>query len=77
MRKGHDGSQLITVLSNLGVSGHNYTLKLANTGWKSGQIVYDLLTCASATVGSDSTLLVPMYSGLPKIYYEHGSVSGC
>lgn len=77
MRKGYDGSQLITVLNNLGVSGTSYTLNLADTGWKSGQVVYDLLSCTSTTVASDGTLHVPIFSGLPRVYYADGSANGC
>lgn len=71
MRKGYDGTQVITVLSNLGASGASYTLSLGNTGWGSGTQVMELLTCTSVTVADDGTLPVPMASGLPRIYYAY------
>lgn len=77
IRKGYDGSQIITVLSNLGADGSSYNLKLTSTGWKSGQSVYDLLTCTSTTVAADDALLVPMALGLPRVYYADGSANGC
>lgn len=76
MRKGNDGYQVITVLSNKGASGDAYTLNLSNTGWTSGTEVVEVLTCSSVTVTSSATVTVPMASGLPRVYYPAAQLSG-
>lgn len=69
MRKGDAGYQVITVLSNLGASGSNYTLDLSNTGWDAGTDVMEMLTCEPLVVSDDGTLPVPMGLGQPRVYY--------
>ncbi|KKY18231.1 hypothetical protein UCDDS831_g06022 [Diplodia seriata] len=76
MRKGNDGSQVITVLSNKGASGDAYTLDLGSTGWASGTVVEEVVTCETATVSSGGTVPVPMVSGLPRIYYPQAKLAG-
>ncbi|EKG10746.1 hypothetical protein MPH_12129 [Macrophomina phaseolina MS6] len=76
MRKGFDGFQLITVLSNKGARGDAYTLNLGNTGWTSGTRVVEILTCSTVTVTSSNTVTVPMANGLPRIYFAASNLSG-
>ena len=67
MRKGFDGNQIITVLSNLGAQGANYTLQLGNTGYDAGSTVVDILACQDATVDGSGVLPVEMGQGLPRV----------
>lgn len=76
MRKGFDGAQVITVLSNKGANGDAYTLNLGNTGWTSGTQVVEVLTCSTVTVTSSSTVTVPMANGLPRVYFAASNLSG-
>ncbi|GME28447.1 hypothetical protein GTA08_BOTSDO06744 [Neofusicoccum parvum] len=76
MRKGFDGYQIITVLSNKGANGDAYTLNLSNTGWTSGTQVVEILTCSTVTVTSSNTVTVPMSNGLPRIYFPRTQLTG-
>ncbi|KAK7539152.1 glycoside hydrolase superfamily [Phyllosticta citricarpa] len=76
LRKGFDGAQVITVLSNKGESGEAYTLSLGSTGWSGGVQVVEVLTCATLTTASDGTVPVPMESGLPRVLYPKDKLSG-
>lgn len=69
MRKGYAGKQIIAVLSNLGDNGASYTLTLGNTGFTSGEVVVEVLTCETVTADSNGDIAVPMASGLPRIYF--------
>ncbi|KAH0378125.1 alpha-amylase, partial [Aureobasidium melanogenum] len=69
MRKGDDGYQSITILTNNGASSANYTLNITNTGYDSGTKIVDVLSCEALDAGSDGNLTVSMSQGLPRIYY--------
>ena len=69
MRKGANGSQVITVLTNNGENEDDWTLDLENHGFTSGTQVTDILTCTEMTVNSSGVLSIPMRSGLPKVIY--------
>ncbi|KAJ5093297.1 hypothetical protein N7456_009158 [Penicillium angulare] len=69
MRKGYNGTQTITVLSNLGSGGSEYTLSLSNTGFEAGLKVTEIITCTSLTVDDSGDVPVPMNSGEPRILY--------
>lgn len=69
MRKGTDGSQVVTILSNKGASGDSYTLSLGDTGYKAGQQLTEVIGCTTVTVGSDGKVPVPMAGGLPRVLY--------
>ncbi|KAJ5216985.1 family 13 alpha amylase in complex with acarbose [Penicillium chermesinum] len=76
MRKGYDGTQTVTVLSNLGEGGSEYTLSLGNTGFNSGDSVTEIITCTSLTVDDNSNVPVPMASGAPRIIYPTSELEG-
>lgn len=76
MRKGTDGAQVITVLSNLGASGSSYTLSLSGTGYEAGQQLTEVFSCATVTVGSDGKVPVSMASGLPRVFYPTARLNG-
>jgi alpha-amylase len=69
MRKGTDGAQIVTVLSNLGASGRSYTLSLSGTGYPAGQQLTEVYSCATVTVDSDGKVPVHMANGLPRVFY--------
>ncbi|KAK8190444.1 glycoside hydrolase superfamily [Phyllosticta capitalensis] len=75
LRKGYDGMQVITVLSNLGAGGAAYTLNLGSTGWNNGTQVVEVLTCTTLTTASDGTVPVAMQSGLPRVLYPKDKLS--
>ncbi|KAH1687383.1 hypothetical protein KXX12_001899 [Aspergillus fumigatus] len=76
MRKGSDGAQIITVLSNLGASGSSYTLSLGGTGYEAGQQLTEMFSCTTVTVGSDKKVPVSMASGLPRVFYPTAGLNG-
>ena len=78
MRKGYNGSQVITVLSNYGVFGSNYSLRLSasETGYTAGMEVTELLGCTNSTIDPTSTLEVLMGQGLPKVFYPTQLLAG-
>ncbi|OJK04081.1 hypothetical protein ASPACDRAFT_1863780 [Aspergillus aculeatus ATCC 16872] len=76
MRKGFDGTQIITVLSNLGSGGRTYTLSLTGTGFTAGTKVTEVFTCTTLTVDADGSVPVPMASGLPRVLFPTGKLSG-
>jgi alpha-amylase len=77
MRKGTDGNQLITILSNLGSSGSSYTLSLSGTGYSAGESLTELLSCTSSvTVDSSGNVPVPMADGLPRVLYPSALLEG-
>lgn len=76
MRKGYSGNQTITVLSNQGTGGSEYTLTLGDSGFSSGDSVTEIITCTSLTVDDDSNIPVPMASGQPRIIYSTSGLSG-
>ncbi|KAK3214817.1 hypothetical protein GRF29_19g1338817, partial [Pseudopithomyces chartarum] len=44
-RKGTDGKQIVSVITNGGENSGTSTLKLAGTGWRAGTEVVEILTC--------------------------------
>ncbi|KAJ9376289.1 CAZyme family GH13 [Paecilomyces variotii] len=76
MRKGSNGTQVVTVLSNLGESGSSYTLSLSGTDYDAGQELTEVYTCTSVTVDESGNIPVAMASGLPRVFYPTESLSG-
>lgn len=74
MRKGYDGSQTITVLSNLGSGGKSYTLSLPNTGFKAGTQLTEIITCSPCTVDDSGNVPVSMADGDPRIFYPTSKI---
>ncbi|KAF2202529.1 alpha-amylase [Delitschia confertaspora ATCC 74209] len=76
LRKGFDGNQIITVVTNLGESGGSWTQSVGNTGWASGTQVVEVLTCAKGTVGANGVLSVEMKGGMPSVWTSVGMAGG-
>lgn len=67
MRKGYDGGQTITVLSNLGAGGEDYSVSIPDTGFASGANLTEVVSCTSVTAGESGVVSVPMSGGAPRI----------
>ncbi|KAL9050866.1 MAG: hypothetical protein Q9162_006375 [Coniocarpon cinnabarinum] len=63
MRKGFDGNQIVTVLSNLGADGAKYTLSLNNTGYTAGEKLVEVMACQDVTVDGSGNVPVAMADG--------------
>lgn len=76
MRKGN-ARPLITVLTNLGSGGAEYTFNLTgNLGFAAGSQVLDVVGCDTATVNGDGSLPVRMGQGQPKVFYPADALGG-
>lgn len=71
MKKG----DVLTVLTNVGSSGANYSLSI-DSGYDANTELTELLTCDTLTVSSNGTAAVPMGAGLPRVYYPTSGISG-
>ncbi|KAJ5189681.1 Alpha-amylase [Penicillium cf. griseofulvum] len=76
MRKGDDGEQVITVLTNLGVGGKEYSLSIPETGFKAGDKLTEIVSCASVTVAEGGKVPVPMAGGEPRILLPTSLLKG-
>ncbi|EED14962.1 alpha-amylase, putative [Talaromyces stipitatus ATCC 10500] len=69
IRKGTNGSQVITVLSNSGADASSYSLAISGTNYTAGTVVTELISCTNITVSDSGDVSVPMASGLPSVLY--------
>ncbi|OQO11107.1 hypothetical protein B0A48_05362 [Cryoendolithus antarcticus] len=69
MRKGYDGSQVLTILTNNGEDSKPYTLGLPNHGFPAGTKLTEILTCTDLEVNATGFINIPMSAGAPKILY--------
>ncbi|KAF2119352.1 glycoside hydrolase superfamily [Lophiotrema nucula] len=76
LRKGFDGHQIISVITNTGSSNPQWTLSVTNTGFSAGSQVVEVITCNQLTVNGDGSLSVPMESGLPRVYFPVDAAAG-
>ena len=60
--------KLMTVLSNKGSQGDNYTQPIRSY-YQSGSSVTELLSCAKFTSDANSIINVPMSAGMPRVFY--------
>lgn len=76
MRKGEAGSQIVTVLSNLGANGASYTLSLpaTDTGFTANEALVEVLSCSQVTTDGSGNLAVVMGYGLPKVCHLQRSL---
>lgn len=75
-RKGNDGNQIVSVITNNGEGSSSSTLSLEQTGWDAGTDVVEILTCKKSSVGLDGKLSVPMEKGLPRVYVAEAVTDG-
>ncbi|KAI9713300.1 MAG: hypothetical protein M1812_006659 [Candelaria pacifica] len=76
MRKGFDGYQVITVLTNAGTSDAEYTFALGGTGFQPGTVLVEVTKCLTVSISGDGSLDVAMAQGLPKVFYPAAQLSG-
>jgi len=82
MRKGFDGNQIVSVVSNLGAKPASnattqITLDSDGTGFSSGQNVTELFSCKTYVTDSSGNINVDLSSdGGPRVYYPTGSLNG-
>jgi len=69
MRKGFNGSQVITVLNNNGQGTDDYQLALPNHGFAAGTELTEILTCTNLKVDGAGFLHLPIEQGHPKVLY--------
>ncbi|PKY02692.1 family 13 alpha amylase in complex with acarbose [Aspergillus campestris IBT 28561] len=68
IRKGADGSQIITVLTNKGEGGEA-TVEVTGTGYESGTELTDVITCSPVKAGDNGSVSVPLKGGAPAVLY--------
>ena len=78
LRKGHKGQQVLTVLTNVGSAGSQYTVDL---GWRdisgmAGQMWVDVLCCAEVMVDARGNLKVSLSQGLPRVLFPKLELTG-
>ncbi|KAF2724829.1 glycoside hydrolase family 13 protein [Polychaeton citri CBS 116435] len=69
LRKGYDGSQVISVFNNNGESCADFTLAIPNHGYPSGVQLTEVLSCTDVTVNGTGYINLPMGQGEPKVLY--------
>ena len=65
-QKGVAGSQILTVLSNTGADGKNYTLNVP-TKYQANQQLVEVMGCTILNATNTGAMIVPMADGLPKV----------
>ncbi|KAF2260515.1 alpha-amylase [Lojkania enalia] len=75
-RKGYDGYQIISVITNKGASSGSWMLTVENVGLAPGKNVVDVLTCKQITVGDGGYLVIVMDGGLPRVYFPVDAAKG-
>ena len=69
MRKGYNGSQVITILNNNGQDCEYFELNVTGHEYKPDTVLTEVLTCTNFTIPEDGVLTMPMFAGTPKILY--------
>lgn len=77
LRKGFDGSQVVSVFNNIGSSGGSYSVSLAasSTGFAANLGLVDVIACEAHTTSSSGGLSFTMGS-LPKVFYSRAALAG-
>jgi alpha-amylase len=73
MRKGYNGTQVITVLNNDGIYGKPRTITLPagiKADYAAGEVVTDIISCKNTTVDTKGNLKVEIKEGLPIVFYS-------
>lgn len=77
MRKGFDGTQSVTVVTNQGSNGSGYTVSLpsSSTGWGANTALVETVGCGTTTTDSSGNLSVTIKSA-PQIWVAKSLASG-
>lgn len=79
MAKGPSSSRTMIVVNNNGADGSAYTVSMpldASKSYAANTNLTEILTCNTATVGSDGKLNVPISKGAPNIYFPTANLKG-
>lgn len=74
-RKGPNGVQIISVLSNQGANGGSYTLKIDGAA-DAGTKLTEVVTCTDYTAGSNGTVVLEMDKGEPRVLFPSYQMNG-
>ena len=74
-RKGPDGVQIVSVLSNQGAQGGKYQLSVPGAADK-GTNMTEVIGCTTVVAGENGTIVVPMGAGAPKVYFPTFNMNG-
>lgn len=74
LRKGNDGSQVVTIVNSDGENGEKYDLDLTNHGFNAS--VTEIFTCEQYEVGDDGVITIPMEAGEPRVLYPSDLLYG-
>lgn len=69
MRKGYDGSQVITVVTNNGEGCDDYIIDIDDHGFPAGTSLTEITTCTNLNVNGTGYINLPMGAGEPKVLY--------
>lgn len=76
LRKGINGTQVVTVLTNDGEDGESYDLDLSNHGYAPDTSITEVLSCEEYTVNDDGVISLAMESGEPRVLYPSNLLYG-
>ncbi|OJJ01645.1 hypothetical protein ASPVEDRAFT_52555 [Aspergillus versicolor CBS 583.65] len=74
-RKGAEGSQIVSVFSNLGAKGGRYNLSLPGA-FAPGTEAVDVLSCETVTADDEGNVTVEMNAGKPKAFFPAKKMNG-
>lgn len=75
LRKGSDGSQSLTIVTNQGGSGAKQTISV-DAGWGGGEAVYEVLACGDGTTQNDGTFFATIQGGVGQIWVQKSILGG-
>jgi alpha-amylase len=76
MRKGCNGSQVVTVLTNRGDGTVAETKKVTDSGFAAGTILVEVIACEKTIIGHDGVLNAEMAGGNPKVFIALNQLLG-
>ena len=77
MRKGSNGTQIVSVLTNMGASGNaSFNLVASKSGFAAGDAVTNVFDCRTYTTDSKGSLAITITSGLPLVLYPTANLYG-
>ncbi|KAI1298828.1 alpha-amylase [Xylaria venustula] len=77
LRKGFDGSQIVSVHTNIGTSGSSYSVSLtsAYTGFTANEVLTEVMSCTNVTTDSSGTLSVTQ-GPETQVFYPSAKLAG-
>lgn len=72
LRRGSEGNQIITALTNIGASSSSsgpYTITIEGTGLEEGDVVRDVLSCKTFKAGVHGVISFDFERGHPRVFY--------